>query len=384
MGVRRSAAPSTLRAMAEGIDRWGRHYPTVLHVIGGLWIGGIERQLVGFITRSTSPELHHVASSSPDPQALDDEVPNPPLRFGRVAAARGGADRIRPLALALRATVRDVRPDVVHAYQPTNRTIAELGTPLGIPIVASLRGFGDEQRRSARLRIAAAVANARTRVLICNSTDLARQARTRRLHARAVEVIPNGVDTDRFAVALFPVGPPTVAVVANLFPYKRLQRLVRATALLVRELPLVRVTFVGGGVERGRLEQLVDDLGLREAVSFAGQVDDPRPFVAGSHVVALASEHEGFPNALLEAMSMGRPVVATRVGGVPELVRDGRDGFLTSADPAEIADRLLRILSDDTLRDRMGASARARAETFTWERVVRSTEAVYAKVLRRR
>jgi glycosyltransferase involved in cell wall biosynthesis len=83
-------------------------------------------------------------------------------------------------------------------------------------------------------------------------------------------------------------------------------------------------------------------------------------------------------------MSQGRPVVATRVGGVPELVRDGEDGFLTSGEPVEIAARLRSLLEDPALRDRMAHSAHERAATFTWERLVRQTEEVYREVLARR
>ena len=126
---------------------------------------------------------------------------------------------------------------------------------------------------------------------------------------------------------------------------------------------------------------MVRELDLAGSVSFAGRVPDPRPFVARAHVAALASDTEGFPNALLEAMAMGRPVVARGVGGIPELVRDGQDGFLVGADPQEMADRLTSLLLDGDLRARQGASAHARAGTFTWDRVVRETETVYREVL---
>jgi glycosyltransferase involved in cell wall biosynthesis len=106
--------------------------------------------------------------------------------------------------------------------------------------------------------------------------------------------------------------------------------------------------------------------------------------VAAGHVVALTSDHEGFPNALLEAMAQGRPVVATRVGGIPELVRDGVDGHLASLDPADIAARLSTLLTNATRRKQMGRAARERAETFTWDRLVSETEDVYRVVLARR
>jgi glycosyltransferase involved in cell wall biosynthesis len=83
-------------------------------------------------------------------------------------------------------------------------------------------------------------------------------------------------------------------------------------------------------------------------------------------------------------MAQGRPVVATGVGGVPELVRDGVDGLLTSSDPDDIAARLHSVLVDAALRERLGGSARERASTFTWDRLVRETESVYSDVLARR
>ena len=114
--------------------------------------------------------------------------------------------------------------------------------------------------------------------------------------------------------------------------------------------------LVGEGPERPRLEATAAELGLGERVRFAGAVTDVRPFLAEARVVALTSDHEGLPNALLEAMASGRPVVATRVGGVPELVRDGVDGLLTDADPASIARALTTLLSSPGEAERMGAS----------------------------
>ena len=117
--------------------------------------------------------------------------------------------------------------------------------------------------------------------------------------------------------------------------------------------------------------------------NWTGFIVKPSELLSIVNPVSLASgsDTEGFPNALLEAMAMGRPVVARGVGGIPELVRDGQDGFLVGADPREMADRLTSLLLDGDLRARQGASAHARAGTFTWDRVVRETETVYREVL---
>jgi glycosyltransferase involved in cell wall biosynthesis len=196
-------------------------------------------------------------------------------------------------------------------------------------------------------------------------------------------VIHNGIDLDAFPVApMPPLEDPTVAVVANLHPYKRVDRFLRAFRDVLRELPAARARIAGDGAERIGLLGLASDLGVAERVAFEGAVEDPRAVVGASHVVALTSEHEGFPNALLEAMAQGRPVVATRVGGVPELVRDGQDGLLV--EPEGLAPALLRLLRDREARARMGASGRERAAAFGWARVVRETEDVYRDVLARR
>jgi glycosyltransferase involved in cell wall biosynthesis len=195
-------------------------------------------------------------------------------------------------------------------------------------------------------------------------------------------VIPNAIDPNEFPVAPMPPDvPPIVGVVANLHPYKRHDLFLRTLKIVAGRLPTVRAVFVGDGVARPRLEQLTTELGLADHVTFAGQVSDTRPLVAGCHVVALTSSTEGFPNALLEAMSQARPVVATRVGGAPELVRHGLDGFLTSDDPAEIAARIRSVLVDRDLRTRMASSARERAGVFSWDKLVRDTESVYREVL---
>ena len=139
--------------------------------------------------------------------------------------------------------------------------------------------------------------------------------------------------------------------------------------------------LVGEGPERSRLEKLAAELGIAERVEFRGEVADVRAHLADARVVALTSEHEGTPNALLEAMAMGRPVVATPVGGIPDLVRDGVDGCLAEPTPAALSEAIGALLTDDDLANVMAARARERAEEFGWERVVALTGEAYRRVL---
>jgi glycosyltransferase involved in cell wall biosynthesis len=362
----------------------GSAYPKVLHLIANLEIGGTEGQLVQFASRSTMPERHHVACfySIGD---LASEFPTEPIWLGKIG--RRLADALRDLGVLqnLRRTIVDGRFDLVHAHLGLSEVMAAMVTPRRVPIVASRRGQNRGFERNRVLKLIEGMGHRRADVLICNSEYLAALTSREDRWPPPTPVIHNAVDLERFARVPYPgKAEPTIAVVANLHPYKGHERLVRALSFVRAQLPAARLVVVGEGVGRQGIRSLVAELGLADAVTFVGAVADPAPYMAAAHVVALTSDHEGFPNALLEAMAVGRPVVATNVGGIPELVRDGLDGFLTSADPAEIAARLSEVLGDRSLGERMGRSAHERAATFTWDRVVRETEDVYRQVLARR
>jgi glycosyltransferase involved in cell wall biosynthesis len=351
----------------------------VLHLIPSLEVGGTEGQLVEFIRRSSNPERHFVAVSwKAGPLARD--LPNPAIVLGAGPRMVDIVADLRALS-TFRHAVRDVQAEIVQTYLHLSELIAFLATPPGVPIIATRRGPRGRYESGGIFRRLEGLAHRRTRVLICNSEYLARLVRLGDRTPPPIEIIYNAVDTHRYDVVPFARGRPTVTVVANLHPYKGHTKLLYAMRSVLASVPEARMVFVGDGVERARLEHLTRELGLQDAVVFVGSVEDPRPFVRDAHVVALASDHEGFPNALLEAMAMGRPVVATRTGGIPELVRDGEDGLLTGVDPSDIAGRLIEILRDADLRERLGSSARTRAETFGWDRLIRETEAVYRSVL---
>jgi glycosyltransferase involved in cell wall biosynthesis len=359
-------------------------YPKVLHLIANLEIGGTERQLVQFASRSTVPERHHVACFYSIGE-LAHEFPTEPIWLGKIG--RRPADALRDLGVLrnLRRTIVDGRFDLVHAHLGLSEVMAAMVTPRRVPIVASRRGRNRGFETNRVLKLIEGMGHRRADVLICNSEYLVAFTSREDRWPPPMRVIHNAVDLERFALAPYPLKPePTIAVVANLHPYKGHDRLLRALALVRKDLPAARLVLVGEGIARQGIQDLAADLGLSEAVTLVGAVADPAPFVADAHVLALTSDHEGFPNAVLEAMAVGRPVVATNVGGTPELVRDGVDGFLTPADPAEIAARLTELLGDRSLGERMGRSAHERAATFTWERVVRETEDVYREVLARR
>ncbi len=367
-------------------EAWGEDgYPQVFHLISSLAIGGTERQLVEFIRRSSFPERHRVIVLD-EPGALSDRLPNPPILLFPGASRVRGHSYLRHLRVAIRArrVLRGLQVGLLHAHLGFSELVASLAAPRSAIVIASRRGRNIGFEGRPWLRLAEGIGHLRTRVLLCNSRELARYARVHDLWVPPTKVIYNGIDMTRFAdVAPPPPVPPTVAVVANFNPYKGHELFLRAFAAVVRDFPDARALLIGDGLVRPAMASLTEDLGIARNVEFTGQVSDPRPFVERAHVVSLVSHHEGFPNALLEGMAMGRPVVATAVGGIPELVRRDIDGYLVQQAPSEVARALLAVLRDDDLRSAMGVSARERAAEFGWDRVVRETEDVYRQLLRR-
>jgi N-acetyl-alpha-D-glucosaminyl L-malate synthase BshA len=205
--------------------------------------------------------------------------------------------------------------------------------------------------------------------------------------ACALDVIPNFVDTVRFAPA--PTAPPTstsappvVVHVSNFRPLKRTADVVRIFAR-VRAHRVARLLLVGDGPDRARALELARELGVASDVEVVGERADLPTLLERAAVFLLPSENESFGLAALEALACGVPVVASRVGGVPEVVRDGEVGFLHDVgDCAAMAASTGRLLDDTALRARLGRAARAHAEAhFRVEPAVDRYEAVYRRVL---
>jgi glycosyltransferase involved in cell wall biosynthesis len=174
--------------------------------------------------------------------------------------------------------------------------------------------------------------------------------------------------------------------VGRLVAIKDLTTLVAAFAAVARTRDDVRLLIAGDGGERERLERLASDLGVRAAVAFAGWQTDLARLYATIDIVLLTSRNEGMPASLIEGMAAARAVVATRVGGVPELVADGQTGVLVSpGDIAAIADAMARLADNPALRRSLGEAARrAIGERFGPTRFAGDTLRFYHHVLEKR
>jgi glycosyltransferase involved in cell wall biosynthesis len=173
-----------------------------------------------------------------------------------------------------------------------------------------------------------------------------------------------------------------IGTVCILRTEKALDVLVRATALLVKDFPRLRVLIVGEGEERARVQALVEQLGLQENVILTGARTDVPSVLAALDVAVLSSDYEGIPLSLLEFMDAGKPIVATKVGGVPEVVEDGVHGLLVPPrDESALADAVGRLLLDTELASRLGAQARERCRTeFSLDRTVERLQELYERL----
>lgn len=190
-------------------------------------------------------------------------------------------------------------------------------------------------------------------------------------------------DPQRAGLAEFaPHGEKLLIHVSNFRPVKRVLDCIRIFAE-VRKHADVRLLMVGDGPDRGPAEHLAWTLGVSKYVEFCGKRNHVESLIRLSHVLLMPSEMESFGLASLEAMACGVVPVATRVGGLPELITDGHDGFLESAgDIARLAERATQLVTDDDLHARMACAARNTATSrFSTDKIIPQYEDFYKKVL---
>lgn len=342
----------------------------VLWLVKGLGRGGAEQLLLSIARQLDRATIEvHVGYVLPHKDALVRDL----TAAGVEVHCLSGSGR--PWPLELRKLVARGRFDVVHTHSPLVASVARLVTP------ESAVMFHTEHNMWGRYRLPSRLANAltisRNRRVWAVSEGVAGSIRPLPLTRGAeVRVLLHGIgdmpvlaSPEARAQALgrlgLEPGPFTVGCVGNLTTKKNHETLIHAVAALRRTEPGARVVLVGGGPREPALRQLIASRDLEDAVTLTGVRDDVPALLPAFDVFALSSRYEGLSIALLEAMGAGVPPVVTRVGGMPEVIRDGRDGLLVRpGDPGAMAAALARLARDPALRASLAQAARRRAEDF--------------------
>jgi glycosyltransferase involved in cell wall biosynthesis len=347
----------------------------IAHVTLGLDMGGQEKLLVEFARHADRDafELRFVSLSTRG--ALTNDVEG----LGWPVHALNEPDGVRPgMTLRLARLFRRWKIDVVHTHDDRpllyGAPAARLARVPGVVHTRHGQSYWITRRQTALVQMAAGLTNH----FVCVSKDAARRTVEHGILAQKVRTIWNGIDLIRFDVCPTVPGGPVVTV-ARLSPEKDLATLIRATGLAVREEPNLRLQIAGDGVCLGDLQQLAQELSLGNHVDFLGPVRDVPTLLARSSLFALSSLSEGVSLTLLEAMARGRAVVATDVGGNPEVVVSGETGLLVPPhQPNDLARALLALWRDPEKSRAMGLAGRRRVERhFDIRQMVAAYEALY-------
>jgi glycosyltransferase involved in cell wall biosynthesis len=364
----------------------------VLLLIKGLGRGGAEQLLVSaapYLDRSRFE--YEVAYLLPWKDALVGELNQAGLPVHCLDGARG-AGWIR----RLRSLVKAGGFHLVHVHSP----YAAIGARVGLPRRGGPRLVYTEHNVWDRYHLATYWANLGTYLrndyVLTVSDHVRRSIRYPRpirfLRMPPVETRYYGID--RASVARWgssdgvreelgiPQDASVVGTVANFKVGKGHMNLLDAAARVRRVVPGARFVLVGQGVLEPEVRSRATQLGLDGTVVFAGYREDATRVMGAFDLLAIPSQYDGLSIALLEAMSLGKPAVITRAGGNPEVVDDGEHGLVVpTADPIALADGIVALLQDPALRQRLGESARRRAQDFDIRAAVRRTEEVYQEVL---
>jgi L-malate glycosyltransferase len=289
--------------------------------------------------------------------------------------------------------LRNWRADLLHCHLPVAGVVGRIAGQLArVPVVYT------EHNTMERYHPVSRWLNRTTwplqKRVIAVSGEVAASLATRVSAHVPVDVVMNGIDVDRFRRTLtdsnavrrqlrIPLEVPVVGTVAVFGPKKRLDDWLLTAKLLSERRPTTHFLLVGDGLQRRDLMALASTLGLEGRVHFPGLQDDVRPYLAAMDVYLMSSMFEGLPIALLEAMSMQCAVVATAVGGIPEVIRHGETGFLVEAgQPASAARVVDRLLASPEVLQRVAeAGRRTVQERFSIRRVARELENIYLAAL---
>lgn len=362
--------------------------PRIFVLGGSLILGGTEGQFVevvrGLNRSRWSLHIGCVRAEGLNLARLETEGLHPVSVGCGSFRSPGSALAVVRFARHLRA--RRIR--LIHSFDFYSNVFGVLAARLArVPaVIASQRDLG-ELKPPLEHRVHRAVLRLARYVVVNSEVVAERLKASGTVSGQRIVLIPNGVDTARFAPAPDPRAPRsdriTVGTLAKLRPEKALEEIVRAASAVRGHCPAARFVIWGEGPCRPGLERLVRALGLEEVVEIRGATLQPEAALRDLDIFVLCSTSEACPNALLEAMATGLPVVAARVGGIPALIKDGENGLLvTPGDQSSLVRAIIRLIEDPAFAASVGVRAREHVHReFGLDRMMARIEALYDRAL---
>jgi len=278
--------------------------------------------------------------------------------------------------------IQRIKPDIVHG-QDISSGIPALLTKKLLKIPFLIYGRGTDVYDPdwfAKLTIKTIIKNADSVIALTSDMKKAMQA----IYDRDISVISNGIELNNYTneppVQNVGGSEKRILFVGRLHPIKGVQYLLQAMQIVHAEMPDVRLILVGDGEEREYLESLTDRLEIRGCVEFAGRVPHEKiqGYLGQADVFVLPSLSEGFPNVILEAMAWGLPIVASRVGGIPDIMMNNTNGFLVEVkDTDDMANKIILLLQENALREKISDNNKLQVKKYSWDDVIFKLEKIY-------
>lgn len=353
----------------------------VIPSLGGT--GGLER-VASQLALELSPRVDRLVVCFARRGPYEDLLRAAGVELVRIHRPRPRPDRMARAVVGLTRVLRAERPDVVHGHNPAAglaaATARMLSRTTGSAVVTTFHGLSAD-----RLGNAARLLDRTSDAVISVGATSTRLLEEAGLPAGRATTIENAVSVaparsrDEVRAELGGAGRELIVNVGRYVPEKNQDLLLEALALLAPRRPGIRALLVGTGPLEGQLRARIGALGLGEVVELTGPRADAVDIIAAGDVLAVSSRSEGLPLVVLEAMSLGRPIVTTDVGSIPDAIESDRTGLIVpSGDAPAFADALDRVLGDHGLAARLGAAAQLEAaERFSIETMTERTLEVY-------
>lgn len=361
----------------------------VVHIIDRLPPDGAERLLVD-VLKCRSQEFDFTVLCLVSGGDLEEELQNMNIPV-RILGKKRKLDLTMFIRLVL--WLRTHKPAVVHTHLFTADSWGRLAAALvRVPTIYSTVHSTNSWKNTLHRSIDRVLAMLSTKIIAC-STEVANVLVKRdRISQSRIETVPNGISLARFEgikginlVEEFHIAPKDVfmAMVGRLHPSKGHLDILPIMQRLKNDNISCHLIVIGDGELRGDIQKYIHDYQLEQTVSLAGQRKDVLQILSAVDILVMPSRWEGLPIALLEGMALGKAVLATAVGGIPEVIQDGKNGLLAAPGDKEILEfKLRKLIENKMLRQPLGRQARSTVYThFSAASVARRYESLYRKDL---